>query len=102
MLKKRHHCSNVATLLEVAMKTTVLTSREFNQHVSEAKHAAALGPVIITDRGRPAHVLLNIDTYRTLSGSHKSLAEALAHPEADEIDFDIPFERETTPPLEFD
>ena len=40
---------------------TTLSSREFNQHASEAKKAADKGPVFITDRGRPAHVLLRIE-----------------------------------------
>lgn len=39
------------------MTITKLSSREFNQDTSRAKRAATKGPVIITDRGRPAHVL---------------------------------------------
>jgi len=35
-----------------------ISAREFNQDVSAAKRAAADGPVIITDGGRPSHVLL--------------------------------------------
>lgn len=42
------------------MIITTLSSREFNQDTSRAKKAADAGPVIITDRGRPAHVLLSI------------------------------------------
>lgn len=45
------------------MTTTTFSSREFNQHVSDAKKAALSGPVIITDRGKPAHVLLCIEDY---------------------------------------
>jgi len=66
-----------------------LTSREFNQDTSGAKKAAAQGPVFITDRGRPAHVLLTIEDYLRLSGGHMSLAEALAQTSAD-FDFDPP------------
>jgi prevent-host-death family protein len=69
--------------------TTTLTSREFNQDTSGAKKAAAHGPVFITDRGRPAHVLLTIEDYLRLSGGHMSLAEALAQAGAD-FDFDPP------------
>jgi prevent-host-death family protein len=71
------------------MSITTLTSREFNQDTSGAKKAAARGPVFITDRGRPAHVLLTIEDYQRLTGGHMSLAEALAQPEAD-FDFDPP------------
>ena len=62
---------------------TTLTSREFNRDTSSAKTAAANGPVFITDRGRPTHVLLTIEDYRRLSGGPISLAEALAQPDGD-------------------
>ena len=62
------------------MAATTLTSREFNQDTSRAKKAARGGPVFITDRGRPAHVLLTIEDYRRLAGGNMSLAEALAQP----------------------
>lgn len=65
------------------MTVTTLTSREFNQDTSGAKKAAALGPVFITDRGRPAHVLLTIEEYHRLTGGPMSLVEALAQPGAD-------------------
>jgi prevent-host-death family protein len=48
------------------MPFTTLSSREFNQDTSRAKKAAAEGPVFITDRGRPAHVLISIAEYRRL------------------------------------
>ncbi len=61
------------------MKTiTTLSSREFNQHASEAKKAANNGPVIITDRGRPAHVLLSMDEYRRITGQSSSIVDLLA------------------------
>lgn len=74
------------------MAITTLSSREFNQDASRAKRAAKKGPVFITDRGRPAHVLLTIEEYRAISGGKKkkSLAEALAMPNADHVDFDPP------------
>lgn len=71
------------------MMTTTVTSREFNQDTSGAKKAASKGPVFITDRGRPAHVLLSIEDYLRLTGGHMSLAEALAQPGAN-FDFDPP------------
>lgn len=70
---------------------TTLSSREFNQDTGKAKKAARQGPVVITDRGKPSHVLLTIEEYRKITGSGKSLAEALAdtRPEAD-FEFDPP------------
>ena len=50
------------------MTTTTLTSREFNQDTSGAEKAANAGPVFITDRGRPAHVLLTAEDYQALAG----------------------------------
>ncbi len=67
-----------------------LSSRDFNQHASEAKKAADNGPVFITDRGRPAHVLLSIEDYRKLVGGRVTLAEAVAQPGVADVDFDPP------------
>lgn len=69
------------------MSITTLSSREFNQDSSGAKKAAAKGPVFITDRGRPAHVLLTIDEYQKLVGGQHSIVELLAMPGAGDIDF---------------
>jgi prevent-host-death family protein len=69
--------------------TTTLTSREFNQDTSRAKKAARSGPVIITDRGQPSHVLLSIEEYRRLTGANRNLLDLLAMPEdAEDIDFE--------------
>jgi prevent-host-death family protein len=59
------------------MTITTMTSREFNQHASDAKKAALWGPVFITDRGRPAHVLLSIEKYRRLTGTPENIADLL-------------------------
>lgn len=67
-----------------------ISSREFNHDTSSAKKAALSGPVFITDRGKPAHVLLSIDEYHRLTGEGASIIDALAMPEADDIDFDPP------------
>lgn len=69
---------------------TTLSSREFNQDTSRAKKAALQGPVFITDRGKPAHVLLSIEEYLRITGQTLSIVDMLAMPEDDEIDFDPP------------
>jgi len=71
------------------MATTTMTSREFNQRVSEAKKAASDGPVFITDRGRPAHVLLSIEDYRRLAGGGEKIADLLALPGSEDVALDI-------------
>jgi hypothetical protein len=67
---------------------TTLSSREFNQDASRAKKAAQSGPVFITDRGRPAHVLLKIEDYQMLVGGGRSLLDAIAD-DSEEGDFDF-------------
>jgi prevent-host-death family protein len=73
-----------------AMKVTTLSSREFNQDTSRAKRAAQKGPVFITDRGRPAHVLLTIDDYQKLTERHANIVEMLGMPGASDVDFEPP------------
>jgi prevent-host-death family protein len=71
------------------MKT--ITSRQFNQDTSAAKKLAVIdGPVIVTDRGKPTHVLMTIEAFEKLKAKRKSLAEALAHEASEHIDFEIP------------
>jgi prevent-host-death family protein len=72
------------------MTVTTLSSREFNQDTSRAKKAAQNGPVFITDRGRPAHVLLTIQEYQRLTGGQMTLIEALAQPVGEDVEFDPP------------
>jgi prevent-host-death family protein len=69
---------------------TTLSSREFNQDTSRAKKAARKGPVFITDRGRPAHVLLSIEEYEKISNKQENILALLAMPEAGEIEFEPP------------
>jgi prevent-host-death family protein len=69
------------------MPITTLSSREFNQDTSRAKKAAKSGPVFITDRGQPAHVLMSIDEYRKLAGGQVTLGEALAQAGVPDFEF---------------
>jgi prevent-host-death family protein len=72
------------------VSATTISSRDFNQSTSEAKKAAGRGPVFITDRGRPSHVLLNIDEYRRLAGGFTTLREAIAMKDDVDVQFDPP------------
>jgi len=69
---------------------TTVSSREFNQDASGAKRAASKGPVVITDRGRPAHVLLTIEAYQKLTQKTASIADLLAMPGVGDIAFEAP------------
>lgn len=72
------------------MTITTFTSREFNQDASGAKKAAKSGPVFITDRGQPAHVLLTIEEYQRITRTHTSIVDLLAMPGVEDIDFETP------------
>ncbi|HSI50202.1 MAG TPA: type II toxin-antitoxin system Phd/YefM family antitoxin [Ideonella sp.] len=72
------------------MRITTMSSREFNQDTACAKKAAAQGPVFITDRGRPAHVLLTFERYLALSGPAPSIVTLLSMPGAGDVEFNPP------------
>lgn len=72
------------------MAITTLSSREVKQDLGRAKKASSLGPVIITDRGKPAHVLLSIEEYRRLTARHRDIVEALSMPGLSEMEFEPP------------
>lgn len=71
------------------MNITAVTSREFNQDTGGAKKAAEQGPVFITDRGRPAHVLLSIREYQRLTGGHRKIADLLAMPGIEDVELEV-------------
>lgn len=77
------------------MTITTLSSREFNQDAGRAKKAAQAGPVFITDRGRPAHVLLTFDEYKKISRRRAKIADLLAMPGVEDIELEIPQFRDT-------
>ena len=68
----------------------IFSSRELNHDVSSAKKAAHDGPVVITDRGKPSHVLMTSAEFCRLSGRRRRLTQALAMPGLSDIDFDPP------------
>lgn len=82
--------------------TSQMSSREFNQDTSGAKKAAERGPVYITDRGRPAHVLLTYTAYEELVGRHRVL-DLLAEPAGvEDIELTITRSAEPAEPARFD
>lgn len=84
------------------MSITTLSSREFQQNASQAQKAAQGGPVFITSRGEPVHVLLSIEEYRRITGKRRSIVDALAMPGIADIEVEFPRSRELPPPVEFD
>ena len=49
-----------------------------------------MGTVLITDRGRTAHVLLTVEDYLRITKTEESIVELLAMPKAADIDFEPP------------
>lgn len=72
------------------MVITSLTSREFNQDAARTKRAALTGLVFITDRGRPAHVLLSIEEYQRLTGQSRTLLDAVSGWDGGDFEFAPP------------
>jgi prevent-host-death family protein len=82
---------------------TTLPSREVNQDLGRAKRASESGPVIITDRGRPAHVLLTYDEYQRLVGQYREvniLDELGLPPAVEDIEVEFPRSREIARPAD--
>jgi prevent-host-death family protein len=67
---------------------STFSSREFNQDVGKAKRAAQDGPVFITDRGRPSHVLMSFDAFRQMSGQGETIIDLLALPDGADGNWD--------------
>jgi len=82
------------------LASTTISSREFNQDTSRAKKAANDGPVFITHRGKPAHVLIRFDEYRRLRGGQPKIADLLAMPGIDEIELELPAPRDLPKPAD--
>jgi prevent-host-death family protein len=77
------------------MSITTLSSRDLNMDIGRAKRAANDGPVIITDRGKPAHVLLSFAEYQRIVGQQQSIVDELGLPAGiEDIDLDFPRSRE--------
>jgi prevent-host-death family protein len=85
---------------ESSMTITTLSSREFQQNANQAQKAARKGPVVITNRGRPAHVLLTYDEYQRLAGNGRSIVEALSMPSLADIEVEFPRARELPRPAD--
>ncbi|HEV2673997.1 MAG TPA: type II toxin-antitoxin system prevent-host-death family antitoxin [Aliidongia sp.] len=83
---------------------TTISSREFNHDVGSAKRAAETGPVIVTDRGTPAFVLLRYEDYRRLADQGAAnILDLLDHPDSADIDFEPPrLGQETLVPPDLD
>ena len=80
-----------------------ISSREFNQGTGMAKRAARNGPVYITDRGRPSHVLLSYDHYQELIENKPHFVDILCRtPGIGDINVEFPRLDDRAQPATFD
>lgn len=82
----------------------IMTSREFNQNTSLAQKHAQTAPVIITNRGKPAYVLVKYEDFNKPRFYPKqSIADVLADNSLDCADIDLPIPPRSTaqrPPVD--
>jgi prevent-host-death family protein len=55
------------------MKT--MSSREASQHFGRAERETKNGPVVITERGRPAFVLISHEEYQRLTSDRRNMVD---------------------------
>jgi hypothetical protein len=85
------------------MSISTFSSRQFNQEPSRAKKASLEGPVFITDRGKPAHVLMSFQEYQRLAKTQAGFFELLGMPPGiEDVEFNPPRIRDVPQPAEFD
>ncbi len=59
------------------MAIIILKSGDLKRGFSRTKKAAASAPVVITEYGKPAYVLLSFAAYRELVGDQNSLIDSV-------------------------
>ncbi len=84
------------------MAASFLSSRDFNRDPGRAKRAAKDGPVFVTERSKPALVVLSIEEYERLAGQNRSLADVLMPQEPLDFEFDIPKSNPGSKAVDFD
>lgn len=87
--------------MPTSKRVTSVSSREFNQDTGRAKRAARRGPVVITDRGRPSHVLLTFEEYNRLASKGLNVIDLLGVPAGiEDVELGIPIFRDPAGPAD--
>ncbi|MBX4935948.1 type II toxin-antitoxin system Phd/YefM family antitoxin (plasmid) [Rhizobium bangladeshense] len=69
------------------MRMSFMTSAAFNQNPSKAKKEASERPLVITDHGEAAYVLVSYAEFQANWKAPKTLFSALRDPRADQREF---------------
>ena len=72
-----------------SMNIPTFSSRDFNREPGRIKRAAADGPVIITERGRPIIAAMPFAEYERLKAPPANILDALDMEEVGNIDIDF-------------
>ena len=80
------------------MSVTTISSTALTKDIGKTKKAAQARPVIITEDGQPAYVLMNIEQYKDIIGNTQSILDLLAMPGAEDIQFTPPRMQDTITP----
>ena len=56
--------------------------------------------MFITDRGRPAHVLLTFDQYKKITGGRTKIADLLAMPGVEDLELEVSPSRDLAQPAD--
>jgi len=85
------------------MTITTLTSQEFNRDTGRAKKATKRGPVFITDRGKPTHVLVSFEEYLRLTNRRQGdLIDDLGLPHGvEDAVLEVPSMKDRARPADF-
>lgn len=81
--------------------TTTVTSHRFRGDVPAAMRAAERGPVVITDHGRPSHVLLTVEEFDRITGEQCLMGDVFWREQDPAFDTDLP-QRRIVPERDFD
>ncbi|WP_375429630.1 type II toxin-antitoxin system Phd/YefM family antitoxin [uncultured Sphingomonas sp.] len=71
------------------MNAQTFTSRDFNREPGRIKRAAADGPVIITERGKPIMAVMPYAEFERLKGPPANILDALDMEDVGDIDIDF-------------
>ncbi|RWR04661.1 type II toxin-antitoxin system Phd/YefM family antitoxin [Paenirhodobacter populi] len=65
------------------MSSCRISRSDLKRHPRRAQEAALRGPVVITNRGRPEHVMISAELYHRLAGGSETLVRDLSDMEFD-------------------
>ncbi len=72
------------------MSNTRMPAGEFNHYPARARRLAHSSDVIVERRGQPDVVVVSWERYQRLTGGQGRLVDAIADPDSDHVDLELP------------